>query len=341
MSGNQQFSDNASALIAANLTTSGTTVQVAAGYGAQFPALSGTQYFMVCVEDTGGNIEIMKCTAISGDNLTVTRAQENTSALAFTANLARVELRETAGTFANFLQKSGDTMAGDLNMGSHNITNGVLGSGSSVESANEIVNTPIRGVTGVSTNQIVVPTDGTRATAGGAKIVCVGDTIAAFTIGQIIMWYGALGGIPTGWAPCDGGTYNGFVTPDFRNSAVPIGAGGATALGAQTLSETTTAISAGTPIIHAVTLSVGNLPSHGHGNTMWFGNGAQVVGAQGISSPGTYVTGGAGTGTAINWTSTAVGSGTAFTPTSDALPTHNHSIGIAAVGVYFICYVGP
>lgn len=340
MSGNQQFSNLASSLLAANLSTSATTVALAAGYGAKFPALSGSQYFMVCVEDSSGNVEIMKCTAISGDNLTVVRAQEGTSASSFTANLARVEVRETAGTFGNFLQKTGDTMAGDLNMGSHNVTNAIIGSGSSIESINEIVNTPIRGVTGVTTNQVVVPTDGSRATAGGAKIVCVGDAIPAFAIGQISLWYGALAGIPTGWAPCDGGSHNGFTTPNLQNGVIPVGAGGSVALGATTLAETTSSVSAGTPVISPVTLSLGNLPSHGHGNTMWFGSGAQVVGAQGISSPGTYVSGGSGTGVALNWTSSAVGSGTPFTPTAAALATHSHTLSLTVLALYYICYVG-
>jgi microcystin-dependent protein len=45
----------------------------------------------------------------------------------------------------------------------------------------------------------------------------------AWTKGQIIMWYGAIGDIPTGWWPCDGtAAPDGVTTPDLRGR-VPVG----------------------------------------------------------------------------------------------------------------------
>lgn len=45
----------------------------------------------------------------------------------------------------------------------------------------------------------------------------------AWTVGQIIMWYGALSDVPTGWWPCDGtAAPNGVTTPDLRGR-VPVG----------------------------------------------------------------------------------------------------------------------
>jgi len=100
------FSNNASALLAATITTLSTTIQVATGAGALYPNPTASQYFKITLEDAAGNIEICHCTARSGDLLTVTRAQEGTAARAYTASLARVEMRPTAGMMAAFAQSA-------------------------------------------------------------------------------------------------------------------------------------------------------------------------------------------------------------------------------------------
>ena len=100
------FSNNASALLAATINTVATTIQVATGAGALFPAPTATQYFKITLEDAAGNIEICHCTSRSADLLTVTRAQEGTAARNWTASLARVEMRPTAGMMAAFAQSS-------------------------------------------------------------------------------------------------------------------------------------------------------------------------------------------------------------------------------------------
>ena len=98
------FSNNASALLAATITAASTTIQVATGAGSLFPNPTASQYFKITLEDSAGNIEICHCTSRSGDLLTVTRAQEGTAARAWTASLARVEMRPTAGMLAAFAQ---------------------------------------------------------------------------------------------------------------------------------------------------------------------------------------------------------------------------------------------
>lgn len=78
-------------------------------------------------------------------------------------------------------------------------------------------------------------------------------------LGGIIMWSGTTP--PTGWAICDGGNYSGRQTPDLRGRFV-VGAGQGPGLSNRTLG-----IGGGS---EAVTLSVGQLPSHTHvvkGNT--------------------------------------------------------------------------
>lgn len=58
---------------------------------------------------------------------------------------------------------------------------------------------------------------GPAGSAGGSSI--------SVPIGGIIMWSGAANTIPTGFAPCDGGTYNGVTTPNMQG-VMPLGADG-------------------------------------------------------------------------------------------------------------------
>ena len=331
--GNRQFSDNATSILAATITSGSTSVQVSTGEGALFPTLTGTEYFIATLQDTAGNTEYIKVTAVSGDVFTVVRAQEGTTAQAFTANLARVELRNTAGTMSAMYQKDGDTLTGDMNGGGHNITNVVLGANVSMESATEIVNTPVRGATGITTNQLVVPTDGSRATLGGVPIVVNTDPVNAFKTGMIVPFFGALGNIPAGWHLCDGTSG----TPDLRDQRV-IGAGLSYTLGqAVTLTDTTSSVSAGTPAINAVTLSIGNLPAHQHPFDYFFGNSTAVIGDPGFSVVGNYISGGSGTGTRVSYAGKSTGSGTPFTPTAAALAAHSHTVADAnMVALYWI-----
>lgn len=180
MADNLVFTNNASALLAATISSGDGTIQVASGYGALFPSPTGGQFFYATLEDDAGNIEVVKCTARTGDNLTVTRAQDGTTAQAFTLTVTRVELRLVKVAMQEFLQKNGGTMTGDIDMNNNNIVDAVLSGTGTKITAGEIVNVPLRGLTGASANQIAVPTDGTtRATASGATILCAGDDIVA------------------------------------------------------------------------------------------------------------------------------------------------------------------
>ncbi len=88
------LANNASSRLASSINTSVTTLSVTTGHGALFPSPSGGDYFPLTVIQDSGLLEIMKCTARSGDVLTVTRAQEGSSARSFAAG-ERVELRFT------------------------------------------------------------------------------------------------------------------------------------------------------------------------------------------------------------------------------------------------------
>jgi|TARA_B110000902_G_scaffold214424_1_gene246391 hypothetical protein len=87
------FSNNAKTTLASNISTSATSITVLDG--SVFPVLSGSDYTYVTFEGLSGTVEIVKVTALSGNTLTVVRAQDNTSASAFTTG-DKCELRLTA-----------------------------------------------------------------------------------------------------------------------------------------------------------------------------------------------------------------------------------------------------
>lgn len=90
-----KFTNNASATLAASITSTQTSVSVTTGQGALFPTLSAGDYFYVTFSDSANNLEIAKCTARSSDTLTVVRGQDGTTGRAFSAG-DKCELRFTA-----------------------------------------------------------------------------------------------------------------------------------------------------------------------------------------------------------------------------------------------------
>lgn len=115
------FKNNASALIASSLTTSDTTIVLSAGLGNSFPSPTGSSYFYGTLFDDLGNYEIVKCTARTTDTLTVTRGQDGTNPLEFTAG-AGFALRPVAAMFNNFVQLDGNNTFSGNNIFSGNNT---------------------------------------------------------------------------------------------------------------------------------------------------------------------------------------------------------------------------
>ena len=90
-----KFANNAYATLATSATSGDINVTVTSGQGARFPTLAGGDYFFLTLIDSSNNLEICKCTARAGDVLTITRAQEGTTARSYSAG-DRAELRITA-----------------------------------------------------------------------------------------------------------------------------------------------------------------------------------------------------------------------------------------------------
>ena len=104
MAGLNLFTNNAATTLASSILVGATSLTVSSGTGALFPTLAGGAYFYCTLSNTANTtIEIIKVTARSTDTFTIVRAQDNTSASAFTAG-DKVELRLTAIDLQNFPQ---------------------------------------------------------------------------------------------------------------------------------------------------------------------------------------------------------------------------------------------
>jgi len=85
-----KLKNNASSFITANITSSQTSITLVSG--GSFPTLLSGEYFYRTLEDTNGNVEIVKVTARSGNNLTVVRGQDGSTPRGFPTS-SRFELR--------------------------------------------------------------------------------------------------------------------------------------------------------------------------------------------------------------------------------------------------------
>ncbi|MDE7915318.1 hypothetical protein [Enterobacter kobei] len=106
--------NNAQTVLSAGISSSATTLTVNTGTGALFPApVSGTSFYKLTLVDaaTGQLTEIMHVTARTGDVMTVLRAQEGTTARAWSANDIVANML-TSGTLAFFAQLESPTFTG-------------------------------------------------------------------------------------------------------------------------------------------------------------------------------------------------------------------------------------
>ena len=106
-----RLSNNAQTTLSSAISATDTSITVADG--SVFPALSGSDYTYVTLEDTSGNLEIVKVTAISSNTLTVTRGQDSTTARAFSSG-DFVQLRVTAALLNDLSDEASVTLWADI-----------------------------------------------------------------------------------------------------------------------------------------------------------------------------------------------------------------------------------
>jgi hypothetical protein len=90
----ERWSNTGASTLASAITATATSLSLATGGGSKFAAVPSGDYSYLTLDD-GTNVEIVLLTAISGDTLTVVRAQQNTVAQAFAVG-TKVEQRITA-----------------------------------------------------------------------------------------------------------------------------------------------------------------------------------------------------------------------------------------------------
>jgi hypothetical protein len=110
------FADNASTTLAAGISSSATTVLLAAGTGAEFPSPITGEFFTLTLNDqlTGNVYEICYCTARTGDSLTVMRGQEGTTAVAWLLGDYAYNAWTAAVILAIINQSVGGVLTGNL-----------------------------------------------------------------------------------------------------------------------------------------------------------------------------------------------------------------------------------
>jgi hypothetical protein len=168
----QLFENNASALITTEVVPGATQVTLTATFGAQFPDPIGDEWFIATLDDNLGNVEVIKCTSRTGDVLNVVERDvepnaANPSPGTFPVG-SRCEARISAGTMDGLLQNANDTLTGPLDADGNQIIGPSITDG-------ETVGTPMRGATGDTSNEILVPAGGGDPTLGGNEIWHAGN----------------------------------------------------------------------------------------------------------------------------------------------------------------------
>lgn len=189
----QLFANNADSILSSVIAQGDTTITVLSG--SRFPSPSGGDYFLLTLAglDANGNEtswEIVKVTARDGNDLTVVRAQEGTTATTWPSS-TRAELRLTAGSFlspggALSTPTSGNlsncTADGDNPVGAKNIPQNLQGSAYTcvLGDAGKHIYETGNGAIAIPANTSVVYTIGTAITiiAGSSAVsISCGDTI--------------------------------------------------------------------------------------------------------------------------------------------------------------------
>ena len=119
-----KIKNNAFGVLLTGITSTGTSITLQTGQGANFPSLVSGDYFYATLIDNSNNLEIVKVTAIASDVLTVVRGQESTTARAYSAG-DRIELRITAQALTDFVVP-GDGTITTVMLADNNVTDAKL-----------------------------------------------------------------------------------------------------------------------------------------------------------------------------------------------------------------------
>tara|TARA_R110000822_G_scaffold31495_3_gene91156 strand:+ start:76 stop:1086 length:1011 start_codon:yes stop_codon:yes gene_type:complete len=169
--------NNAYSTLAADLTSSATSLTVATGQGSRFPVVADGNFFFATLVDSANNLEIVKVVATATDVFTINRGQDGTSGLAYVIG-DRIELRPTAALFNDKLSVGGGATTGP-------ITVPASATGSQVPRVSEVVKKSGDTMTGAlilpelrgSSNEIAVPATHRIRGASAGSLVAPGMVI--------------------------------------------------------------------------------------------------------------------------------------------------------------------
>ncbi|QTG13054.1 hypothetical protein G6M86_07280 [Agrobacterium tumefaciens] len=107
-----KLANNAFSTLAASVTSAATSLSIQAADAGKFPVLAAGDWHPATIIDSSGNMEIVRVTARASNVLTVQRAQEATTAKAFSAG-SRIDVRLTAAVIASLPKDKQDIGLGN------------------------------------------------------------------------------------------------------------------------------------------------------------------------------------------------------------------------------------
>ena len=194
--------------ISSAITNAATSLTLTSGQGARFPTITGGNSFYATLANSSNVLEIVQVTATVGDTFTIVRAQDGTTASAYSIG-DRCELRPTAALFNSKADGAATTAALAL--------------------LAPIASPAFTGAPTVNGAAIVIPGEIKQvafATPPTGWLACNGGAVSRTTYATLFA------AIATTWGAGDGSTT--FNVPDLRGRAL-IGAGTGTGLTARTL----------------------------------------------------------------------------------------------------------
>lgn len=235
--------NNAYSTLASGINDSATSITLAAGTGARFPAAGGADYFYATLINTSNQLEVVKVTARSTDTLTVVRGQDGTTARAYSAS-DRIELRVTAALLAD-------------------IRDSITPADGTVTTAKIVDGNVTLAKLAAAVQELLVPTGTVNPYAGTSEptgwLFCYGQAVSRTTYAALFAILG------TTYGSGDGSTT--FNLPDLRGRVIAgqddMGGTSANRLTNQTggLDGDTLGATGGS---ETHTLTIAQMPLHGH-----------------------------------------------------------------------------
>lgn len=226
------ITNNASTTLLSGLSTVDTTITLALGTGDMFPEVVAPDYTYVTIENSSGDLEIVKVVArTSGsDSMTVERGQDNTSPLTWNAG-DLVELRPVAIMFSSIIA--------DIATRELSANKGVANGYPSLNAESKV-------------EQVALNADEALAITG-MTFASAGTKIDNFPVGTSLLFYDL--NPPSGWVS--------HQISDYALRTANQNAGGGTAT-STSRSPFSTIFSSTARGVSATGLSIAQMPAHTH-----------------------------------------------------------------------------